>query len=130
MGSPWPGTDRRTNRLARVDLMNSVCARARVCVGYLSLFCECSKRTIILFFSVGFFFPSSFEMVRCVSVSAFVCVCVLELYTMYMSDKQSELQINVQVRILSFPPLKKTDPSGFMARVLEEKENGGCVISF
>lgn len=129
MGSPWPGTDRRTNGLARVDLMNSVCARACVCRVSLS-FASAASEPSSFFFSVGFFFPSSFEMVRCVSVSAFVCVCVLELYTMYMSDKQSELQINVQVRILSFPPLKKTDPSGFMARVLEEKENGGCVISF
>lgn len=44
-----------------------------------------------------------------------------ELYTLYMSEKMSELQINVQVRIL-FSPLKKTDPSGFMALVRRERK--------
>lgn len=48
-----------------------------------------------------------------------MCMCA-ELYTLYMSEKMSELQINVQVRIL-FSPLKKTDPSGFMALVLERE---------
>lgn len=58
-----------------------------------------------------------------------MCVCA-ELYTLYMSDKMSELQINVQVRIL-FSPLKKTDPSGFMALVLKRrKKKVAAVLRF
>lgn len=97
-GPPWPGTDRRTNGLARVDLMIMCVCRVSFSFSFIFFFCECSKQHHPVFF---FFFPRHLIWYE-VRVCKCVCVCA-ELYTLYMSDKMSELQINVQVRIL-FPP--------------------------
>lgn len=100
-GPPWPGTDRRTNGLARVDLM--IMCVCRVSFFYY-FFLRVQQATSSWFFFSCFFFPRHLIWYE-VRVCKCVCVCA-ELYTLYMSDKMSELQINVQVRIL-FSPLEE-----------------------
>lgn len=99
---PWPGTDRRTNGLARVDLM--IMCVCRVSFSFIFNFFFASAASNIILFFFFFFFPRHLIWYE-VCVCKCVCVCA-ELYTLYMSDKMSELQINVQVRIL-FSPLEE-----------------------